>query len=175
MFEEKAMKKTLQMLIVLCLLIGPAGNILAADDRDKKPEEERSKSTPAKAEKTSAESNKFDEKTKEYLKKFRSLNAELLNAHRSLSNYNNLEKTQKSRAMTELQYRDTVSRELAEEGQTIINSRAKAEDRIRELQKNVEDLKNDLLKYYNGKLPKNVSEAWRTEEGFYNYQLSRIQ
>lgn len=175
MFEEKAMKKTLQMLIVLCLLIGPTGIAFAADDKDKKPEETKSQSTPVKAEKTSAESGKFDERTKEYLKKFRSLNAELLNAHRSLSNYNNLEKTQKSRVMTELQYRDTVSRGLAEEGQNIINGRAKTEDRIRELQQNVEDLKNDLIKYYNGKLPKNVSEAWRTEEGFYNYQLSRIQ
>ena len=149
------------MLIVFCLLIGSAGNTLAAE------------STPVKEEKASAENSKFDETTTQYLKKFRSINSELVAAHRELYNYNHPDNTSPGIDMAEILNQKNASREAREHEQTIRDKKNKTEERIRVLQKDAENLKLDMLKYYNGKLPKHVSDAWKNEEGYTAYLISK--
>ena len=165
--EEKAMKNALWMLIIFCVLTGFEGNMHAADVK------EEIKSAPIKDEKASTGTGKFDETTKQYLKKLRSLNAELVATHRELHNYNNPDKSTKGINMGDILNQESASREAKKQQQTVKTKKADAEERINNLQKDVANLKIDLIKYYNGKLPKNVSDALQTEENYTAYLISR--
>jgi len=169
------MKNTLLALMVFCFLIGFAGNTLAAGNDGNKPEEMKSKSSPAKEEKASTETIKFDEATTQYLKKQRSINSELVASHRELYKYNNPEKTPKGISMADIIDQESSSRETRKQEQTVNIKKIQAEEKISSLQKDVESLKQDMLRYYNGKLPKHVSDAWQTEEGYTAYLISKTK
>ena len=161
------MKNALLALIVFFLFIGFEFNTYAADGK------EEIKSIPVKEEKRTTETGKFDETTKQYLKKLRGLNAELVATHRELHNYNNPDKSTKGINMGDILNQESASRETKKQEQTLKSKKAEAEERISNLRKEVANLKIDLLKYYNGKLPKNVSDALQTEENYTAYLISR--
>ncbi len=168
------MKKALWMVIVFGLLIGFEANILAQDATDKKPEE--TKSNQVKEKNASAASGAFDETAKQYLAKLRSIDKELVDAHRALANYNNPQRNQNlGLPMDEILSSDGGSREKFAEKQTLRNNIARTEDKIKSLQKDIENLKLDAFKNYNGKMPKNVSDAWKSEEDFTAYLISKTK
>jgi len=169
------MKNALLMLIALCLLIGFADNTPAAGSEDKKTGEMKSGSTAIKEKNVPAENSKFDETTTQYLKKFRSINSELVAAHRELYRYNNPERTPKGINMADIMDQESTSREAREREQTVSGKKAGTEEKISKLQKDVENLKQDMLKHYNGKPPKHVSDAWQTEEGYTAYLISKYK
>lgn len=169
------MKNAFRMLIALCLLIVPVGNTFSADGEGNKTGEIKQTTGPVKEEKTPAGSSAFDETTTQYLKKFRSLNSELVAAHRDLQKYSTPERDQKSISMADLLDQQSAANEARQQKQTKMTKKAGAEEKIGKLQKEIENLKLDLIKYYNGKLPKHVSDAWRTEEGYTAYLISRIK
>jgi hypothetical protein len=174
MVEEKTMKKALWMMIVFGLLIGFEADIFAQDTMDKKPEE--TKSNPVKESNASAASGAFDETAKQYLAKLRSIDRELVDAHRALANYNNPQRNQNlGLPMDEILSSDGGSREKFAEKQTLQSNIARTEDKIKNLQRDVENLKLDVLKHYNGKMPKNVSDAWKSEEDFTAYLISKTK
>ncbi|MBP7527196.1 MAG: hypothetical protein KA801_04690 [Syntrophorhabdaceae bacterium] len=168
------MKKALWMVIVFGLLIGFEANIFAQDATDKKPEETRS--NPVREQNASAASGAFDETAKQYLAKLRSIDKELVDAHRALANYNNPQRNQNlGLPMDEILTSDGGAREKFAEKQTLRNNIARTEDKIKSLQKDVENLKLDALKHYNGRMPKNMSDAWKSEEDFTAYLISKTK
>ena len=164
------MKNALWMLIAVCLLIGSAGDVRSADGGDKKPE---ASPGPVKEETASADSNKLDGAATQYLKKQRSINSELVAAYRELHRYNNPDKTSRGVNMADIVDQESALRETRRQEQATRNKKTETEERINSLQKDVENLKQDLLKHYNGKLPKHVSDAWQTEEGYAAYLISK--
>ena len=169
------MKNVLWVLMVFCMLIGFAGNTFAADSKGNKAGETKQGSGPAREEKAPAEGIMFDEATTQYLKKFRSINSELVDAHRELYKYNNPERTPQGINMGDILNQEGAAREAKEQQRATTNRKAETEEKIRSLQKDARDLKQELLKHYNGKLPKHVSDAWQTEEGYTAYKISRIK
>ncbi len=169
------MKNALLVLMVFCLSIGFAGNTLGAGNDGSKPEEMKSKSSPAKEEKASTENSRFDEATTQYLKKQRSINSELVAAHRELYRYNNPERRPKGISMADIVDQESSSREAKKQEQAVNINKIKTEEKISGLQKDMDNLKQDMLKYYNGKLPKHVSDAWQTEEGYTSYLISKTK
>ena len=168
------MKKALWMVIVFGLFIGLEATIFAQDATDKKPEE--TKSSQVKEKNASAASGAFDETAKQYLAKLRSIDKELVDAHRALANYNNPQRNQNlGLPMDEILTSDGGAREKFAEKQTLRNNIARTEDKIKSLQKDVENLKLDALKHYNGRMPKNVSDAWKSEEDFTAYLISKTK
>ncbi len=166
------MNRALWMLVTFFLLMWSAGYVTAADDRGKTPQ---AGSGPVKDKKAGAERNGFDETAAQYLKKQRSINAELVAAHREVYKYNNPVRTPKGISMDDIVDQEGSARQAREEEQTARSKKASAEERITRLEKDIENLKQDLLKHYNGKLPKNVSDAWQTEEGYTAYLISRTK
>ncbi len=169
------MKNALWILLAFCLLIGFTGNAHAADSKENKAEETGSNPVPVKGEKASAEGIGFDEKTAQYLKKLRSINSQLVDAHRELYKYNNPERAPQGINMGDILNQEGAAREAKEQKQATTNRKAETEEKIRSLQKDARDLKQELLRHYNGKLPKNVSDAWQTEEGYTAYKISKIK
>ncbi|MBP1748284.1 MAG: hypothetical protein H6Q52_823 [Deltaproteobacteria bacterium] len=171
------MKNTLFMLIIFGLLIGFTGNAPAWDGDAGKSQD--GKASPAREEKgsvkTSAGSNSFDETTTQYFKKFRSINSELVAAHQELYKYNNPDKSTKGLSLDEFLNQEGTVREMKTQGQITQNKKARTEEKISGLQKDAEDLKNDLIKYYKGKLPKNVSDAWKTEQDYTEYRIAKYK
>ncbi len=165
------MKNTLFGVIILGLLIGFTSNA-PAEDRDpgKSPDV---KSSPAGEEKTQAKSNAFDETTTQYLKRFRSINSELVAAHRELYKYNNPDRSSKGINLGEILNQEGTVREARQEEQAVHVRKARTEEKISSLQKDAENLKMDLIKYYNGNLPKNVSDAWQNEQNYTEYLISK--
>jgi hypothetical protein len=175
LFEERSMKNIFRVLIVFCLVIGFAGNVLAADSADKKPGDTGPASTAIKGSGGSAAAGGFDETTTQYLKKQRSINSELVATHRELYKYNNPEKTPKGMSMADIVDQESSARQAKEQERATRNKKADAEEKIRKLEKDYENLKQDLLKHYNGQLPRNVSDAWQTEEGYAAYLISKTR
>lgn len=168
------MKKALWMIIVFGLLIGFEADIFAQDTTDKKPED--TKSNLVKEKNVPTASGAFDETAKQYLAKLRSVDRELVDAHRALANYNNPQRNQNlGLPMDEILTSDGGAREKFAEKQTLRDKIARTEDKIKDLQKDVENLKLDALKHYNGKMPKNVSDAWKSEEDFTAYLISKTK
>jgi len=169
------MKNVFRVLVIFCLLVGFAGNVPAADGTDKKPGDAGPASTAVKGSGGPAAGGGFDETTTQYLKKQRSINSELVATHRELYKYNNPEKTPKGMSMADIVDQENATRQAREQEQATRNKKANAEEKIRQLEKDYENLKQDLLKHYNGKLPKNVSDAWQTEEGYAAYLISKTR
>jgi len=117
----------------------------------------------------------FDETTAQYLKKFRGINSELVAAYQELNRYNNPDRSTKGLSLEDFLDQQGVARELKTREQLLQDKKAGVETRISELQKTAENLKNDLIKYHNGKLPKNVSDAWKTEEDYTEYRISKLR
>jgi len=169
------MKNVFRVLVVLCLLIGFAAVVSGADGPDKKPGEAGPSSTAVKGSGAPAAGGGFDETTTQCLKKQRSINSELVAAHREVYKYNNPVKTPKGMSMADIVDQESSGREAREQEQTARSRNAEAEERIRKLEKDYQNLRQDLLKHYNGQLPKNVSDAWQTEEGYAAYLISKAK
>lgn len=169
------MKKIYRVLVVFCLVIGFAGTVWAADGADKKPAGTGPAPTTVTGGSTPAAGGGFDEATTQYLKRQRSINSELVAAHREVYRYNNPDRTPKGMSITDIVDQESSARQAREQEQTARTRKADAEERIRRLEKDYQNLRQDLLKYYNGQLPKNVSDAWQTEEGYAAYLISRAK
>jgi len=163
------MKNTLWILVVFGLLMGPAVNS-PAETRDGE-----KGAGPAGEQKSSSESGKFDAATTQYLKKQRSINSDLVAAHRELYNYNNPDRSARGISMGNILDQENASREARQQEQATRGKKADAERRIDSLRKDLENLKADLLKHYNGTLPRPVSDAWQTEEGYATYLISKYR
>lgn len=171
------MKNTLFGLIVLGLLIGITSNATAGDkdpgkSPDVKPSPVGQEKTPVKSSAGSA----FDETATQYLKKFRSINSEIVAAHREIYKYNNPDLSNKGVNLGEImKNQETMARDARQKEETLRDNKARAEEKITSLQKDAESLKVDLIKQYNGKLPKNVSDAWQTEQNYTEYLISKYR
>lgn len=169
------MKNVFRVLVIFCLLVGFAGTVSAADGADKKPGEAGPAPTAVKGSGGPAGAGGFDDTAAQYLKKQRSINSELVATHRELYKYNNPEKTPKGMSMADIVDQESSAREAKAQEQATRSKKASAEEKIRRLEKDYENLKQDMLKHYNGQLPKNVSDAWQTEEGYAAYLISKTR
>ncbi|MDD4197660.1 MAG: hypothetical protein PHT96_14820 [Syntrophorhabdaceae bacterium] len=171
------MRNTPSLLIIFMLLIGPSGNLLAWEgDAGKSPD---GRPGAAREEKASARSttgaSQFDETTTQYLKKFRSINSELVAAHEELYRYNNPDRSSRGLSLEEILKQQGAASDRKMQEQMIENKKVKVEERISGLQKDAENLKADLARYHNGNVPKNVSDAWKTEQDFTEYRISKYK
>jgi hypothetical protein len=173
--EERTMKNVLRVFVVFCLLIGFAGALSAADSAEKKPAGTASGSTAVPGGSAPAAGGGFDEATTQYLKKQRSINSELVAAHREVYKYSNPVKTPKGMSMADIVDQESSTRQAREQEEAARGRKVDAEERIRKLEKDYENLKQELLKHHNGQLPKNVSNAWQTEEGYAAYLISKTK
>ncbi|OPY00092.1 MAG: hypothetical protein A4E60_02476 [Syntrophorhabdus sp. PtaB.Bin047] len=169
------MMNVFRVLVILCLLMGFAGIVSAADGADKKPAGTEPAPTAVPGGSATVAGGGFDEATTQYLKKQRSINSELVAAHREVYKYNNPVKTPKGMSMADIVDQESSVREAREQEQTARNRKVDAEERIRKLEKDYQNLRQDLLKHYNGQLPKKVSDAWQTEEGYAAYLISKTK
>lgn len=169
------MMNVFRVLVILCLLMGFAGIVSAADGADKKPAGTGPAPTAVPGGSAPAAGGGFDEATTQYLKKQRSINSELVAAHREVYKYNNPVKTPKGMSMADIVDQESSTRQAREQEEAARGRKADAEERIRKLEKDYENLKQELLKHHNGQLPKNVSNAWQTEEGYAAYLISKTK
>lgn len=170
------MKNTLLLLIICGLLIGSAGSLYAGEDGAGKPPDV--KSSPVKEEKTPVKASgsaQFDETTTQYLKKFRGMNSELVAAHQELYRYNNPDRSTKGLNLENILDQQGAARDLRTQEDVIRARKVKLEEKINSLQRDAEKLRTDLTGYYKGKLPKNVSDAWKTEEDYTEYRISKYR
>lgn len=170
------MKNTLCLLIIFGLLIGFAGGVYAWEgdagrSPDVKPVAGNGEKAPVKA----AGSVQFDETTMQYLKKFRSINSELVGAHQELYRYNNPDLARKGLDLENILDQQGAARQLRTHEEIVREKKAKLEEKISSLQKDAEKLKTDLTRYHKGELPKNVSDAWKTEEDYTEYRISKYR
>jgi hypothetical protein len=172
---ENKMKNTWSILLIFGLLIGFATCVHAWDgDVGKSPD---AKSTPAKEDKTPAKksTSAFDETTTQYLKKFRSINSALVAAHQDLYRYENPDKSTRGIDLRDVLNEDKLGREKKEQEQSAQNKKAMLEEKIKSLQKDAENLRTDLEKYYKGNVPKNVADVWQTEQDYTDYRVSKYK
>ena len=156
------MKNILILIAIFACLVGFAGSLPAWEgNTDKSP--------------ANTGTSPFDETTAQYLKKFRGINSELVTAYQELNRYNSPDRSTKGLSLEDFLDQQGVARELKTREQLLQDKKAGVEARIGELQKAAENLKNDLIKYHNGKLPKNVSDAWKTEEDYTEYRISKLR
>ena len=156
------MKNILFLITIFACLVGFAG-ILPAWEGDTGKSPANTGAAP------------FDETTAQYLRKFRSTNSELVAAYQELNRYNNPDRTTKGLNLDDFLDQQGAARELRTREQVLQDKKARMEAKINELQKAADNIKNDLIKYHNGKLPKNVSDAWRTEEDYTEYRISKLR
>lgn len=169
------MKNTWFTLLIFGFLIGLATCAHAWDgDVGKSPD---AKSSPVKEEKAPAKksTSAFDETTTQYLKKFRSINSALVAAHQDLYRYENPDKSTKGLDLRDVFSEDKLGREKKEQEQTAQNKKTMLEDKIKSLQKDAENLRADLEKHYKGNVPKNVADAWQTEQDYTDYRISKYK
>ncbi|MHB8109334.1 MAG: hypothetical protein ACYDHW_04785 [Syntrophorhabdaceae bacterium] len=153
------MKSMVWIIVILGIFIVFAGTANAAD--------------PSSASSTS--NLQLDEPTKQFFKKHRSLDSELIEAHRDLYRYNNPEYGQKNLNLEDLINQEGLARRAREEQETVEMKKKKTEEKIKVLQKSINDLQQELVKYYNGKVPQYVSDSWKTEDDYTAYVISKIK
>ena len=144
------MKKTFLVFIVLCLFSGFSGYVFAASDQ-------------------------FDDTTRQYLSDIRKANRELVAAHRELHNYNKPDRGPKRTSIGDILNQQEAQREAKRQEEEAMSKKASAEGRIDSLRKEIETLKQGLLKHHNGQLPQDVSSALQTDEGYTAHLISRIK
>jgi len=169
------MKNTWSTLLIFGLLIGFATCAHAWDsDAGKSPDV---KPSPVKEEKAPAKksTSAFDETTTQYLKKFRSINSALVSAHLELYRYENPDKSTKGIDFRDVLSEGQASREKKQQEQTVQNKKTTLEEKIKSLQKDAENLRTDLEKYYKGNVPKNVADAWQTEQDYTDYRVTKYK
>jgi hypothetical protein len=155
-------KNILILIAVFACLVGFAGILPAWEgNTDKSP--------------ANTGASPFDESTAQYLKKFRGINSELVAAYQELNRYNNPDRSTKGVSLEDLLDQQSVAQASKNREQVLQDKKAGVEARIGELQKAAQNLKSDLIKYHSGKLPKNVSDAWKTEEDYTEYRISKLR
>ena len=171
------MKDTLLILMAFALLIASAGNIHAWDGGPpgKAPDTASNPAGDGKTPAAKSASSPFDETTTQYLKKFRAINSELVAAHRELYRYNNPDKTTKGINLEEIVNQQGAIKEAQRQEQVMQSKKASVEEKISSLKKDAGNLREDLVKYYQGNLPKNVSDAWQNEQNYTEFLISRIR
>jgi hypothetical protein len=169
------MKIALFALLIFGLFIGCVPCVYSWDDNtsnspDKKVSPVVEGKTPVK--KSTAA---YDEVTTQSLKKFRSINSELVAAHQEIYRLENPDKTTKGLDMRDLFDEQNINREKKQQEQSAQNKKNAAEEKIKSLQNDAEKLKTDLEKHYKGTLPKNVEDAWQTEQNYTDYRISKFK
>jgi septal ring factor EnvC (AmiA/AmiB activator) len=87
-----------------------------------------------------------DEIQEQYIKRLRDINSQLQDEHRTLF---------------------TIRKGLSFDRHRVEDREAKSEAKIKELEKEKDNLKLDALKYYHGKMPGWLSENWKFQEDIY--------
>lgn len=158
------MKNILFFLVIFGLLAGIGDNAFAweANAGGKAPAE-------------SSTANGPDETAAQYLKKFRGINSDLVAAYEELNRYNNPDMSSRGINLDEILNQEGVVRDTRKHEQTIQSKKARVEEKINSLHKEAEGLNNDLVRHYNGKVPKKVSDAWKTENDYTEYRISKYR
>ncbi len=162
-------KNILSVLIVFCFVAGFAGNLSAWEGAAGSPSDTKSKSG------TASGSGMSDETTMQYFKKFRSINSELVAAHQELHKLNNPDLTSKGMNLEDIMNQGGAARDKQRQEDLLKAKKVQVEDKITNLLKDRENLKADLTKYYGGNLPPSVSSAWKTEEDYTEYRVSKYR
>ena len=158
------MKKPSCILITFALFIGFGGTLLAGDSNANKPQVIMSQATPIKENNLPVESNKPDDIQKQYLERLSNINLELKKAYITLLLNVRQTRLQHERTMLELGYRGSIPHDVEARGQEIKDEEIRTEDKKTNLERDKANLKLDVLKYYNGKLPEWLSRKWQEEE-----------
>lgn len=169
------MKNTWSILLVFGLIIGSAAHARAWDNNVGNPA--NVKPAPAREEKAPAKkpAGAFDETAAQYLKKFRGVNASLVAAHEEVYRIENPDRSTKGMDMRNIFDEQKAGREKKEQEQSTQNKKATLEEKIKSLQKDAENLWADLEKHYKGSVPKNVADAWKTEQDYTDYRISKYR
>lgn len=169
------MKDSLFVLIVFAVLIGSAVNIHAWDGGALGKDAVSNPAGEGKAPAAKPASSPFDETTAQYLKKFRAINSELVAACRELHRYNNPDKTAKGINLEDIVNQQGAVKEARRYEQEMQSKKASVEEKIGSLKKDAENLREDLVKYFHGNVPKNVFDAWQNEQNYTEFLISRIR
>lgn len=114
-----------------------------------------------------------DEIQQQYLKSLKIINLELDIENIAISKDYKLFKLQDERELLELNYRGKISYTAKMDRDKLENEEARTKENIKNLNRDKENLKLDALKFYNGKMPKWLSEKWQEEEA--NHLKTLIQ
>lgn len=151
------MKHIIWMIAFIWLFMIPVGMAIAADPP-------KPASTP-----------QFDEMTKDFFKKHRNLNSDLVQAHEDLYRYSNPDNFAKGLNLDDILNQEGVARQAKKDHEALEIKKMKTEQKIRDIQKSIDTLYQDLIAYYKGKLPSYVSDSWKTEDDYTAYRISKIK
>ncbi len=110
----------------------------------------------------------------QYMSKLRRINLNIKNAYIDLKYNDQMLKLQQREELNELSYRGRVPRSVEEKKDKINADNKNANDKIKKLEMDKEDLKLDALKYYKGNLPAELSENWNKEESEHIDAINKI-
>lgn len=96
------------------------------------------------------------------------INGDLQQQHINIKYYYKQIRLQQQEESLELSYRGRVPYSVSSKRQKLEDDRVKSEDKIKELEKEKDNLKLDALKYYQGSMPKSLSDQWSEEEKRYS-------
>lgn len=146
------------MIALVGLFLVPAGLAIAADPSGQP-----------------ASTLQLDDTTKDFFKKHRSLNSDLVQAHEDLYRYSNPDKFKKGLNLDDILNQEGVARQARKDQEILEVKKMKTEEKIRDIEKSIGTLFQDLVKYYKGNLPGYISDSWKTEDDYTAYRISKIK
>lgn len=162
--------------VLTLILVSFLGNEVRSESLRKQPLKSVSEHSIAKQEVSPVDDKNSDELQKQYFDKLWHINMAIKDEHfnqRMLSIQN---KSHHKKVMLELNYRGRIPHDVEMEGQELKDRDMRTKEKINNLEREKENLKLDVLKYYNGKMPKWLLGRWQEEESRYNkYMENYIQ
>ncbi len=117
----------------------------------------------------------LDDVTTQSLKKFRSINSEMVAAHQEIYRIENPDRSTRGIDFRDVLNEEKVNREKKEQEQSAQGRKNMLEEKIKSLQKDADKLWADLEKHYKGNVPKNVADVWKTEQDYTDYRISKFK
>lgn len=165
------MKKMFSVLMGFAVLMLLTSEVGAASDKAKKqPPGSISESEHSAAKQVAPPV--ADDIQKQYLSRLFDINFEVESAYRTLLFNFRRDKIQHAMEMNELRYRGRIPYDVQMKGQELKDEKTRTEGKIKDLKREKENLKLDALKYYNGEMPKWLSEKWQKEESRHSNNIN---
>lgn len=162
------MKKIVVVVSILLIFLSSA----SSETTKKKSQPKKAQQTEEQSdldaliEKQKKESAEREIQTQYYFNLLR-INTELKQQHSNLKYYYKQIRLQGEEERLELSYRGRIPYSVSVKRQKLEDDRVKAEDKIKDLEKEKDNLKLDILKYYSGSMPTYLSDKWTEEENKY--------
>ena len=160
-------KNILSFLIIFCFVAGLAGSLNAWQGAPSTDTKRKPGAAPG--------MSQFDETATQYLKRLRSLNADLVAAHQEQYKYMYPDTTGKGMNLDDIMSQQDAARDKQRQDDMLRSNKSRVEDKINALLKDRENLKEELTKHYGGTLPSNVASAWKMEEDYTEYRISKYR